>query len=110
MGELRVEGLQVGSVSEYDYRKAEAELHLDLPLAVGDRIHFVGVYTDFIQLVERMSRGGRSVRRGRAAQKVRVAVKYHVRIGDAVVLLPPRSGEADGPEGGGLGLWGRRRI
>ncbi len=109
MGGLRVEGVQVGNVSEYDHRKGEAEVDLDLPLAVGDRIHFVGMYTDFVQLVEKMSYKGRAVRRGRAAQKVWVGVKYHVRIGDAVVLLPPRSGAADGPEGGGLGLWGRRR-
>jgi len=30
-------------------------------------------------------------------------------VGDAIILLPPREGDEDGPAQDGLGLWGRRR-
>jgi len=109
MDGLRVQGLQVGIVKVYDYTKSEAEIGLEMPLSVGDRIHIIGWYTDFIQLVEAIRLGDRQTDRGRSGEKVRVPVKYHVREGDAIVLLPPREGDEDHVDGHGLGLWGHRR-
>ncbi len=100
--------MQVGLVSKYDYMAAEMQIDLELSLSVGDRIHIIGVYTDFIQRVESMKHGGWPVKKGRAAQKVRVPAKYHVRAGDAIELLPPTDGDEDAASGSGLGLWGNR--
>jgi hypothetical protein len=108
MGGLQVQGLRVGAVTDYDYRKSEVEIALDLSLSVGDRIHIVGFSTDYIQLVQGMRNKDGRLDTGRAGQRVWMQVKYHVQIGDAVVLLPPREGEEDGQPPDGLGLWGRR--
>ena len=108
MGGLQVQGVRVGSVTDYDTRKTEAEFALDLSLSVGDRIHIVGFSTDYIQLVEGMRNKDGRLETGRSGQRVWVTMKYHVRIGDAVVKLPPREGDEDGEPPDGLGLWGRR--
>lgn len=108
MGGLQVQGRHVGNVSEYDELKTEAEIKLGLSLSVGDRIQLVGFTTDFIQLVGGMRVKGQRTDAGRAGQRVWIPVKYHVRIGDAVVKLPPREGDEDGEPPDGLGLWGRR--
>ena len=108
MSGLQVEGLHVGNVSDYDWREAEAEIALNLSLSVGDRIQLMGFSTDYIQLVDTMRSKDQSLDTGRAGQRVWVPMKYHVRVGDAVVLLPPRTGDEDGEPPDGLGLWGRR--
>lgn len=108
MSGLQVEGLHVGNITEYDELKTEAEIKLDMALSVGDRIQLVGFYTDFIQLVGAMRIKDRTLDTGRAGQRVWAPMKYHVRVGDAVVLLPPREGDEDGQPPDGLGLWGRR--
>ncbi len=92
MGGLQVSGMQVGLVSKYDYMAAEMQIDLELSLSVGDRIHIIGVYTDFIQRVESMKHGGWPAKKGRAAQKVRVPAKYHVRAGDAMPQRVSRPG------------------
>ena len=96
MGDFRVQGLQVGLVAKYDYLTAEAEIELELGLAVGDRIHIIGFYTDFVQRVESMTFRGDGVQRGRSAQALRVPVKYHVREGDALRWFGPNAFEDEG--------------
>ena len=85
--DFMVSAIKVGNVTAFSRRFMRAEIHLNLSLRVGDRVHIVGPHTNFKQTVEAMEFAREKVKRGKSSQKVWIPVIARVGPGDAVELL-----------------------
>ncbi len=88
MNKDMVSAYKIGEVVDYDARFHIALIRLDLHLKVGDTIQLSGVMTDFQQTVESMKKDKEEVKLARSADEVHIVMEKHVKVGDAVVLVP----------------------
>jgi len=84
-----VRAYKIGEVVEYDARFHVALIRLDLHLKIGDTIQLSGILTDFQQTVESMKKDREEIKLARSADEVHIEMEKHVKVGDAVVLVPP---------------------
>ena len=84
-----VRAYKIGEVVEYDARFHVALIRLDLHLKIGDTIQLSGIMTDFQQTVVSMKKDRVEIMLARSADEVHIEMEKHVKVGDAVVLVPP---------------------
>ena len=82
-----VEGVRVGKVIHFYNKIQVAVLKLEEPLKVGDKVHFLGAHTDFLQEVQSMQIEHEPIQEAQPGAEVAVKVDQRVRRGDTVFRL-----------------------
>ncbi len=80
-------GVRVGEVVHYYNRIGVAVVRLEGDLVLGDRVHFLGHTTDFLQEVRSMQIEHQPIERAAAGTEVALKVDKRVRRGDRVFKL-----------------------
>ena len=79
---------KVGKVFKYFRKPMVAALKIeDGKVKVGDKLHFKGDHTDFVQEIESMEIEGESVEKVESGDDVGIKVKERVRPNDKVFLV-----------------------
>jgi hypothetical protein len=84
-----VEGEHIGEVTHYYKKVGVGVVQLRADLKLGDRLHFKGAYTDFMQLADSLQVDHAPVEQVPANSEVAVRVDQRVRRGDSVYRLLP---------------------
>jgi len=74
---------RIGEIVHYYHKIAVAVIKLIRPLHDGDKIHFLGAHTDFLQEIRSMQIEHNAVDEAKAGDEVAVKVDRRVRRGDA---------------------------
>ncbi len=80
-------GERIGEVVHYFNRISVAVVLLSGDLSVGDRLHFLGAHTDFLQEVSSMQIEHETVEAAKSGTEVAIKVDKRVRRGDSVFRL-----------------------
>ncbi len=81
------EGVRIGEVIHFYNRIQVAVLRLSEPIKLGDKLHFLGAHTDFLQEIRSMQIEHQPIEEAEAGSEVAVKVDQRVRRGDSVFLL-----------------------
>ncbi len=81
------EGVRIGEVIHFYNKIQVAVLRISEPIKLGDRLHFLGAHTDFLQEVRSMQIEHQPIEEAEAGSEVAVKVDQRVRRGDSVFLL-----------------------
>ena len=81
------EGVRIGEVIHFYNRIQVAVLRLSEPIKLGDKLHFLGAHTDFLQEICSMQIEHQPIEEAEAGSEVAVKVDQRVRRGDSVFLL-----------------------
>ena len=78
---------RIGEIVHYYHKISVAVIKVIRPLQVGDKVHFVGAHTDFLQEIRSMQIEHEVVEDAQAGDEVAVKVDQRVRRGDTAFLL-----------------------
>ncbi len=81
------EGVRIGEVIHFYNKIQVAVLRISEPIKLGDRLHFLGAHTDFLQEVRSMQIEHQPIEEAEAGSEVAVKVDQRVRRGDSVFRL-----------------------
>lgn len=81
------EGVRIGEVIHFYNKIQVAVLRISEPIKLGDRLHFLGAHTDFLQEIRSMQIEHQPIEEAEAGSEVAVKVDQRVRRGDSVFLL-----------------------
>ncbi len=81
------DGERVGEVTHFYNRISVAVVKLSQDMHVGDKLHFLGAHTDFLQEVGSMQIEHEAVDRAKAGTEVAIKVDKRVRRGDSAFRL-----------------------
>ena len=73
---------RIGEIVHYYHKISVAVIKLNRSLHVGDKIHFLGAHTDFLQEIRSMQIEHEVVEEAKAGDEVAVKVDRRVRRGD----------------------------
>ena len=73
---------RIGDIAHYYNKISVAVLKLHRPLRLGDKVHFIGAHTDFIQEIHSMQIDHEAVNEAKAGDEVAVKVDQRIRRGD----------------------------
>jgi len=73
---------RIGEIVHYYHKISVAVIKLNKPLQAGDKIHFIGAHTDFLQEIRSMQIEHEVVDEAQAGDEVAVKVDRRVRRGD----------------------------
>lgn len=74
----------IGHISHFFSQIEVGIIELQEPLRVGEKVHFKGHTTDFVQTITSMQLEHQEVQEAQAGQSVGIKVAQHVREGDKV--------------------------
>ena len=75
---------RIGEIVHYYNKISVAVVKLIRPLHLGDKIHFLGAHTDFLQEISSMQIEHTAVEEAKAGEEVALKVDRRVRRGDSV--------------------------
>ncbi|MGB2896103.1 MAG: hypothetical protein WBB65_08065 [Anaerolineales bacterium] len=78
---------RIGEIVHYYHKISVAVIKLTNPLQAGEKIHFLGAHTDFLQEVRSMQIEHEVVVEAKAGDEVAVKVDQRVRRGDTAFRL-----------------------
>ena len=81
------DGERIGEVTHYFNKINVAVIELEQPLSLGDRLHFLGAHTDFVQEIGSIQVEHEDVDEVAARGEAAVTVEQRVRRGDSVFRL-----------------------
>ena len=73
---------RIGEIIHYYHKISVAVIKLNRSLHVGDKVHFLGAHTDFLQEIHSMQIEHEVVEEAKAGDEVAVKVDRRVRRGD----------------------------
>ena len=73
---------RIGEIVHYYHKISVAVIKLNRSLHVGDKVHFLGAHTDFLQEIRSMQIEHEVVEEAKAGDEVAVKVDRRVRRGD----------------------------
>ena len=73
---------RIGEIVHYYHKISVAVIKLNRSLHVGDKVHFLGAHTDFLQEIHSMQIEHEVVEEAKAGDEVAVKVDRRVRRGD----------------------------
>ena len=74
---------RIGEIVHYYHKISVAVIKLNRSLHVGDKVHFLGAHTDFLQEIRSMQIEHEVVEEAKVGDEVAVKVDRRVRRGDA---------------------------
>ena len=74
----------IGEITHYYGHLAVAVIKFNRKFEVGEKVHFKGAHTDFVQIIDSMQYDHQSIKSAKKAQEVGVKVDEKVREGDKV--------------------------
>ena len=77
---------RIGEIVHYYHKISVAVIKLNRSLHVGDKVHFLGAHTDFLQEIHSMQIEHEVVEEAKAGDEVAVKVDRRVRRGDTSFL------------------------
>ncbi|RME90142.1 MAG: hypothetical protein D6770_03070 [Anaerolineae bacterium] len=80
-------GVQIGEVTHYFNKIGVAVIALSGEIKIGDKVHFLGHSTDFMQEVTSMQIEHRPIQEGKPGEEIAIKVKQRVRRKDRVYKL-----------------------
>ncbi len=78
---------RIGEITHYYHKISVAVIKLNRPLHVGDKVHFLGAHTDFLQEIHSMQIEHEVVEEAKAGDEVAVKVDQRVRRRDTAFHL-----------------------
>lgn len=78
---------RIGGIIHYYHKISVAVIKLNGPLHVGEKIHFVGAHTDFLQEIRSMQIEHEVVEEAQTGDEVAVKVDQRVRRGDTAFRI-----------------------
>jgi putative protease len=81
------EGVRIGDVSHFFNKISVAVFTTRAPIKLGDKLHFLGAHTDFLQEIRSLQIEHENVSDAVAGSEVALKVDQRVRLGDSVFLL-----------------------
>ena len=81
------EGIRIGEVTHFFNKISVAVFTTSSAIEMGDKLHFLGAHTDFLQEIQSMQIEHESVSEAGAGSEVALKVAQRVRKGDSVFLL-----------------------
>ena len=78
---------KVGVITHYFDHIKVGIIKVTTPIKIGDKLHFKGHTTDFIQEIKEMQIEHESISGAKKGQEIGVKVKEHVREGDEVLVV-----------------------
>jgi len=77
---------RIGDIVHYYHKISVAVLKLHRPLRLGDKVHFIGAHTDFIQEIRSIQIDHEAVDDAKAGDEIAVKVDQRIRRGDTAFL------------------------
>lgn len=81
------EGVRIGEVIHFYNKIQVGVLKLSEPVKLGDKLHFLGAHTDFLQEVRSMQIEHQPIEEAPAGSEVALKVDQRVRRGDSVFRI-----------------------